>query len=185
MGCGVNNHAYEEYSHKTLAISLYLYQHYLQPHYLTHPLNGPFPVLPRWAHTKKVKPIWILLKQVSGSGISWAACKSAPRSRQITMPATHRSVFLQAGCLSCRPTNSIKALEANLTIWQCLTNWFPRKIQNWKKCQTIFKTFFDNLEMPTVVMRVKYIRERCPLMFTCSIHVSKKFFACTPKTNYK
>jgi len=33
-----------------------------------------------------VKPIWILLKQetVSGSGISWAICKSAPRSRQIT-----------------------------------------------------------------------------------------------------
>ena len=35
--------------------------------------------------TRKVKPIWILLKQetVSGSGISWAICKSAPRSRQI------------------------------------------------------------------------------------------------------
>ena len=27
------------------------------------------------------------------SGISWAICKSAPRSRQITMPAPHRSVF--------------------------------------------------------------------------------------------
>ena len=29
----------------------------------------------------------------SGSGISWAICKSAPRSRQITMPALHHSVF--------------------------------------------------------------------------------------------
>jgi len=28
---------------------------------------------------------------VSGSGISWAICKSAPRSRQITMPAPHQS----------------------------------------------------------------------------------------------
>jgi len=38
--------------------------------------------LPRWASTRKVKPIWISLKQetVSGSGISWAICKSAPRS---------------------------------------------------------------------------------------------------------
>jgi len=38
--------------------------------------------------SEKVKPIWILLKQetVSGSGISWAICKSAPHSRQITMP---------------------------------------------------------------------------------------------------
>jgi len=29
----------------------------------------------------------------SGSGVSWAICKSAPRSRQITMPALHHSVF--------------------------------------------------------------------------------------------
>ena len=53
------------------------------------------PGLSRWASTRKVKPICILLKQetVSGSGISWAICKSAPHSRQITMPAPHHSVF--------------------------------------------------------------------------------------------
>ena len=51
------------------------------------------PGLPGWAGTRKVKPIWILLKQetVSGSGISWAMCKSAPCSRQITMPPPHHS----------------------------------------------------------------------------------------------
>jgi len=54
---------------------------------------------------------------VSGSGISWAVCKSAPRSRQITTPAPHHSVFLQARCPSCRPTNSIKALKANCTVY--------------------------------------------------------------------
>jgi len=56
--------------------------------------------------------MWILLKQqtVSGSGISWAICKSAPRSRQTTTPAPHHSV-LQTGCPSCRPTNSVKALK--------------------------------------------------------------------------
>ena len=43
-------------------------------------------------------------KTVSGSGISWAICKSAPRTRQITMPAP-TAQFLQAGCPSCRPTN--------------------------------------------------------------------------------
>ena len=50
-------------------------------------LMALFPGLPRWAGTRKVKPIWILLKQetASGSGISWAICKSAPRYRQITM----------------------------------------------------------------------------------------------------
>ena len=49
---------------------------------------------------------------MSGSGISWAICKSARRSRQITTPAPYYSSFLQAGCPSCRPTNSVKALKA-------------------------------------------------------------------------
>ena len=37
-------------------------------------LTTLFPGPPGWAGTRKVKPIWILLKQetVSGSGISWA-----------------------------------------------------------------------------------------------------------------
>ena len=48
------------------------------------------------------------LKQetVSGSGISWAICKSAPRFRQIT-PAPHQSVFLQAGYPACHPTTRV------------------------------------------------------------------------------
>ena len=82
--------------------------------YATHThtrLMALFPGLPRWAGTRKVKPIWILQKQetVSGSGISWAICKCAPRSRQI---ATLAPTTIQAGCPSCRPTNSVKALKA-------------------------------------------------------------------------
>jgi len=63
-------------------------------HTHTH-LTAHFPGLPRLTGTRKVKPIWILLKQetVSGSSISWAICKSAPRCRQITMPAPHNSLF--------------------------------------------------------------------------------------------
>ena len=74
-----------------------------------HPFNGPFPRLPRWAGTRKVKPIWILLKQetVSGSGFSWTICKSAPHSRQITMPAPHHSVFYRPDALpAAEPTAS-------------------------------------------------------------------------------
>ena len=53
------------------------------------------PGLPGWAGTRKVIPVWILLKQetVSDSGISGAICKYAPRFRQITIPAPHHSVF--------------------------------------------------------------------------------------------
>jgi len=51
-------------------------------------------------------------RDMSDSGINWAICKSAPCSRQITTPAPHHSSFLQAGCPSCRPTNTVKALKA-------------------------------------------------------------------------
>ena len=63
----------------------------------------------RWDGTRKVKPIWILLKQetVSGSGISWAICKSAHRSRLITTPAHHHSVFYRPDALpAAQPTAS-------------------------------------------------------------------------------
>ena len=77
--------------------------------------NGPFSGTTRVSQYQKGKPIWILLKQetVSGSGISWAICKSAPRSRQITTPAPHHSVFYRLDALpATQPTNSIKALKA-------------------------------------------------------------------------
>ena len=50
----------------------------------THLFSGPFSRTTRVSRYQKGKPIWILLKQetVSGSGISWAMCKSAPRPRQ-------------------------------------------------------------------------------------------------------
>jgi len=72
-------------------------------------LTALFPGLPRWAGTRKVQPIWILLKQetVSGSGISWAICNSAPRSRQITTPAPHDSIFYRPDALpAAQPTAS-------------------------------------------------------------------------------
>jgi len=58
-------------------------------------LTALCPGLPGWAGTRKIKPIWIVLKQetVSGSGISWAICKSAPCSRQIIMPVPRHSIF--------------------------------------------------------------------------------------------
>ena len=67
----------------------------------THPLNGPFSGTTQVSRYQKGKPIGILLKQatVTGGGISWAICKSAPRSRQITMPAPHHSVFYRPDAL--------------------------------------------------------------------------------------
>ena len=76
-------------------------------------LTALFPGLHRWAGTRKVKPIWISLKQetVSGSGISWAmqVCTSLQTDNHASTPPLS---FLQAGCPSCRPTNSVKAQQA-------------------------------------------------------------------------
>ena len=72
-------------------------------------LTALCPGLPGWAGTRRVEPIWILLKQqtVSGSGISSAICKSTPHSRQITMPAPHHSVFYRLDALpATQPTVS-------------------------------------------------------------------------------
>ena len=69
----------------------------------------PLWIIPRWTGTRKLKPIWILLKQetVSGSGISWGTCKFAPRSRQITVPALHHSIFYRSDALpAAQPTAS-------------------------------------------------------------------------------
>jgi len=81
----------------------------MQLHCTTAHVNSPFLGLLWWASTRKVKPIWILLKQetMSGSGISWAICKSAPRSRQITMPSPHHSDFYRLDALpAAQPTAS-------------------------------------------------------------------------------
>jgi len=81
---------------------------YTNTHTHTH-FMALFPELPGWAGTRKVKPIWILPKQeaVSGRWISWAICKSAPRSRQITTPAPNHSVFYRPDALpAAQPTAS-------------------------------------------------------------------------------
>ena len=72
-------------------------------------LMALYPGLPRWAGTRKVKPVWISLKQeiVSGSGIVRDICKSAPRSRQVTTPAPRRSVFYRPDAVpAAEPTAS-------------------------------------------------------------------------------
>ena len=85
------------------------------------------PGLPGWAGTRKVKAIWILLKQetLSGGGISWAICKSAPRSRQITMPATHHLVSYRPDALpAAQPTASKHWKYISITQLSQITNFW-------------------------------------------------------------
>ena len=107
-------------------------------HAHTHHLMDLCLGLPRWTGTRKVKPIWILLKQqkMSGSDISWAMCKSVPCFRQINMPAHHnwsfftgRMPFLPPNQQHQSTTNSIKIhftgwmfpnLSSSNCAWLCI-----------------------------------------------------------------
>jgi len=82
--------------------------HYYYYYYYYTRLKALFPGLPGSASTRKVKPIWILLKQetVSGSGISWTICKSAPLSRQITTPITTTQFYRLDALPAAQPTAS-------------------------------------------------------------------------------
>jgi len=73
----------------------------------THTHTHIFLGLLGWSGTRKVKPIWILLKQdtVSGSGISWAICKSASCSRQITTHASTSPLSFFTGWMPFLPPN--------------------------------------------------------------------------------
>jgi len=94
------------YSHKIE--SVYENVRMITTHTHTHPFNGPLSGTTRVSQYQKGKPIWILVKQetVSGSGIGWTICKSAPRFRQITTTTPHCSVFYRPDALpAAQPTS--------------------------------------------------------------------------------
>ena len=108
-------------------------------------LMALFPGLPGWVGTRKVKSIWILLKQetVSGSSIKWAICKSASRSRQITTPAPHHSVFYRPDALpAAQPTASKHWRPQNFSRSQ--TCWLLKVNDN--SCLTLRVTHTEKLQ---------------------------------------
>jgi len=64
------------------------------------------PRLPGLAGTRKVKPVWILLKQeaLSGSGISLVVCKPAPLSRQPRQHPTSQFFYTPDALPATQPT---------------------------------------------------------------------------------
>ena len=110
------------------------------------PFNCPLSMTTRVSRYQKGKPIWILLKQetVSGSGISgpYASLHLAPDRHHTSTPPLS---FLQAGCPSCRPTNSVKALKA----WYCMVN-----VDSYNAIITIV---YHALVDPRTTMLMKYV----------------------------
>ena len=89
---------------------------------------------------KKVKPIWILLEQETASGtrISWAICKSTQRSRQITTPAPHHSVFYRPDALPAAQPTASKHWRHTPTVKVKYVG-FSRVLQSLKTIQACIK----------------------------------------------
>ena len=89
--------------------SAMLFVYHNTTHTHTHTFNGPLSQTTRVSRYQKGKTNLDLLEQETGSGngISWTICKSASRSRQITTPASHHSVFYRPDALpAAQPTAS-------------------------------------------------------------------------------
>jgi len=83
----------------------------------THPFNGPLSGTTRVSRYQKGKTnLDFTEARDSEWQWHWLGHMRVCTLLQTTMPAPHHSVFLQAGCPSCRPTNSIKALSVYLLV---------------------------------------------------------------------
>ena len=156
--------------------------------------------LPRWAGTRKVKPIWILLEQetVSGSGISWAICKSTYRSRQITTPAPHHSVFYRPDALpvaqptvskhwrrtSTRCNRALRQYDVNnftkFNGWQCKN--ISKIIQNNTQIVCIWYSWYHCHLLTQMVLETRLLDEDASLFsmtIFCMLHIKHKRCQCT------
>jgi len=130
----------------------------------TQPFNGPLSGTTRWAGTRKVRPTWILpCQRVSGSGISWAICESAPRSGQITTPAPHHSDFYRPDVLpAAQPTASKH--------WGLSTEAID------KQCETCI--FAQCTLFPA------YLAVSCLIVCFCADELDSKRMSLTTKSRY-
>ena len=70
---------------------------------------------------------------MSGNGTSWAICKSAPRSRQITTPAPHHSVFYRPDALAVAQLTASKHRRHKLVLLNKYKNICTRNTSKYKK----------------------------------------------------
>ena len=86
-------------------------------HTHTHPFNGPLSGTTRVSGYQKGKTN-LDFTEARDSGWQWhqlghmQVCISLQTDNHASTPPVTTQVFLQAGCPSCRPTNSVKALKA-------------------------------------------------------------------------
>ena len=98
---------------------------------------------------------------MSGSGISWAICKSAARSKQITTPTPHYSVFTGRMPFlppnqQCQSTEGTEGIQHNVKAKKSITtknylSTFCYKITNNKSLERNSTGTFNNKAMMVVM----------------------------------
>ena len=109
-----------------LTVSRLYVQH---KHTHTHPFNGPLfrTTQVSWYQKGKTNLVFTEARDSGGSGISWAICKSAPRSRQINAPAPHNSIFTDR--MPFRPPNQQRQSTEGILYVQLDTKFRRRSSQ--------------------------------------------------------
>jgi len=104
-------HCNVAYTVNTKSFTGHMHPHGTHTH--THPFNGPFPGPPGWSGTRKVKTN-LEFTETRDSEWQWhqldhmQVCTSFQTDNHASTPPLS---FLQAGCPSCHPTNSVKGLK--------------------------------------------------------------------------
>jgi len=100
--------------------------------------NSPLFGTTRISRYQKGKTNLDLVEQeiVSGSGIIWAMCKSAPRPRQITTPAPHHLVFYRPDALPATHPTASKHWR-----YHYLHTWYRVVQLKWSQLTTLLVTF--------------------------------------------
>jgi len=94
---------------------------------------------------------------VSGSGISWAICKSASRSRQITMPVPHHSSFFTGRMPFLPPNQQCQSTEGKSAFHTAVQNGYPVALRHFQVCgqnhnyEKITVTFFPRLCVQNII----------------------------------
>jgi len=104
-------------------------------HTHTHPINSPFSGTTQVSWYQKGKTN---LDFTAARDSEWQWHQLGTSLQTDNHASTPPLSFLQAGCASCRPTNSVKALKANVnghmsTMWFMVCHWPQSQEGDWAR----------------------------------------------------
>ena len=138
-------------------------------------LTAFIPGQPGWAGTRKVNHFGFYWSERwwGGSGISWTICKSfAPRSRQITTPVLHHSLF--TGRMPFLPRNQQRqSTDTSWCWWMIMRTESVSLMSTWSEKQSKMK---DNCNTGSLNLAVWNVHRQQTYQRTCCRLISNAYF---------